>query len=357
MNNSLKPGQAARLFYPDAIRALAMIGIVFLHVSSPIAQDFSGYSRTWWWIANAVYSCVRPSIALFVMISGMLLLAPGKEENIRTFFRKRFMRIGVPFLFWGMVYFCWKTRMQGPEFSLLQAVKDFIQGPVYYHLWFIYTITGIYLATPVFRVYVKNAPRSNLVYLLVLWLTGTSVYPLINHYTGLRIGIPIMVAGGFLGAFILGHFLHTLNMGKRLLLVSWAVLVLCCVFTAVLTFVLSSHTMAYNGLFEDFLSLNVVAMAISVFLIFKSISYDKIQKRLPVLIKAATLVSSASFSVYLMHILVLEVFKSHLPWFSLSAVTIHPLIGIPLTAAATLILCIVLIVPLRKIPYVKYILP
>jgi hypothetical protein len=59
-----------RLKYPDALRALAIIAIVFLHVSSPIAQDFSGYPLGWWWIANIFFSCTRPSIALFVMISG-----------------------------------------------------------------------------------------------------------------------------------------------------------------------------------------------------------------------------------------------------------------------------------------------
>jgi surface polysaccharide O-acyltransferase-like enzyme len=68
--SNYKSMQAPRLFYPDAIRALAIIAIVFLHVSSPIAQDFSGYPLGWWWIANIVYSCTRPAIALFVMISG-----------------------------------------------------------------------------------------------------------------------------------------------------------------------------------------------------------------------------------------------------------------------------------------------
>jgi surface polysaccharide O-acyltransferase-like enzyme len=78
------------VFYTDFIRALAIIAIVFLHVFSPIAQDFSGYPLGWWWIANIVYSCARPAIALFVMISGLLLLSPGKEESISTFFKKRF---------------------------------------------------------------------------------------------------------------------------------------------------------------------------------------------------------------------------------------------------------------------------
>ena len=335
-----------------------MVGIVFLHVSSPIAQDLSGYPLSWWWIANVVYSCTRPAIALFVMISGMLLLSPGKEESIQTFFKKRFVRIVIPFVFWGMVYFFWKTHMQGPEFSLLHAVKDFIQGPVYYHLWFIYTIAGIYLATPVFRVYVKNASRSNQVYLLVLWFIGTSLYPLIKYYTGISVGIPVMVAGGFLGAFLLGNFLRDVSVGKRGVVLLWLTCGACAAFTACITYLLSAqNNRAYNGLFEDFLSPNVVVMAICVFHIFKSTRFDKMQKSVPLIFKTMTAIGSASFSVYLMHILVLEIFKSHLSWFSLSAGTIHPLIGIPLTAFATLTLCVGVVVVLRKIPYLKLVLP
>jgi surface polysaccharide O-acyltransferase-like enzyme len=254
-------------------------------------------------------------------------------------------------------YFFWKTRMQGPEFSFAHAAKDFIQGPVYYHLWFIYTIVGIYLATPIFRVYVKTASRSNQLYLLVLWFIGTSLYPLIKYYTGISIGIPIMVAGGFLGAFLLGNFLRDVSVGKRGVGFLWLVFVACAAFTAFSTFTVSNQTKAYNGLFEDFLSPNVVVMAICVFLVFKSFRFDDIENKIPVFFKTMTFISSASFSVYLMHILVLEIFKSHLPWFSLSASFIHPLIGIPVTAIATMIVCVSVVVIMRKIPYLKFILP
>jgi surface polysaccharide O-acyltransferase-like enzyme len=247
--------------------------------------------------------------------------------------------------------------MNGPDFTVRHALKEFIQGPVYYHLWFIYTIAGIYLATPVFRVYVKIASRSNQLYLLVLWFIGTSLYPLIKYYTGISIGIPVMVAGGFLGAFLLGNFLRDLTVGKRGILLLCLTCFAFAVFTACSTYYLSLHTnRTYIGLFEDFLSPNVVVMAICVFLVFKSMSFDKVMTNAPVFHKTMLAISSASFSIYLMHILVLEIFKSHLPWFSLNACFIHPVIGIPLTAVATLTLCISVIAVLRKIPYFKIIL-
>jgi surface polysaccharide O-acyltransferase-like enzyme len=358
MIKSLESDHTARLFYPDAIRAFSIIAIVFLHVSSPIVQDFSAYSLNWWWIANVVYSSARPSIALFVMISGLLLLSPKKDERIGVFFRKRFFRIVVPFLAWGAVYFFWKTHGLVSFSSLIHLLKEFITGPVYYHLWFIYTITGIYLAVPVFRVYVKHASRSNQAYLLTLWFIGTAIYPLIRHFAGFSIGIPIMVAGGFLGAFLLGYFLRDYQAGKRSALYLVPCMLASLAFTAVSTYYLSLGNGAkYDGTFEDFLSPNVIAAAVCLFLLMRDFSFEGLGKRFPVVYSLITMISSASFSIYLMHILVLEIVKGHLPWFSMDACTFHPIIGIPLTAGVTLALCMIVVIIFRKIPLLRYVLP
>jgi surface polysaccharide O-acyltransferase-like enzyme len=346
-----------RLFYPDAIRAFAITSIVFLHVSSPVAQDFASYRIGWWWIANVVYSFARPSLALFVMISGLLLLSPAKDESLGKFFRKRFIRIVVPFLVWGTVYFFWKTHGFVSVTSLLQLGKEFITGPVYYHFWFIYTIAGIYLAVPVFRVYVKHASRSNQLYLLTLWFIGTALYPLFKHFSGFSIGVPVMVAGGFLGAFLLGNFLRDYKTGKRsaryLLLIALA----CLIFTAGVTYYLSKNHMRYDGTFEEFLSPNVIAAASCLFLLFRDFSFEGLGRKFPVVLKMVSVISSASFSIYLMHILVLEILKSHLPWFPIDACTIHPIIGIPLTAIVTMALCLAVVVIMRKIPVLRYMFP
>jgi surface polysaccharide O-acyltransferase-like enzyme len=358
MTKSLESGNTDRLFFADAIRAVSIIAIVFLHVSSPVVQDFTAYRLSWWWIANVVYSCARPSIALFVMVSGLLLLPPEKEESMIRFFRKRLLRIAVPFLAWGTVYFYWKTHGVISLSSIMELVKEFIIGPVYYHLWFIYTIAGIYLAVPVFRVYVKHASRSNQAYLLILWFTGTALYPLIRHFTGFAIGIPVMVAGGFLGTFLLGNFLRDYPAGKKAAVpLSLAMLALLA-FTAFATYYLSLRNSAqYDGTFEDFLSPNVIAAAVCLFLLMRDISFEGFKKRLPVVYNLITMISSASFSIYLMHILVLEILKGHLPWFSLEACTFHPLIGIPLTAVITLAFCLTVVLLMRKIPLMKYIFP
>jgi peptidoglycan/LPS O-acetylase OafA/YrhL len=89
----------------------------------------------------------------------------------------------------------------------------------------------------------------------------------------------------------------------------------------------------------------------------RHLPYEIFEKKAPVLFKGMMLLSSTSFSVYLIHILVLEIFKNHIPWFSLDCKTIHPLFGIPVTAISVLIVCVGIVVGLRKVPGGKVALP
>ncbi len=265
------------------------------------------------------------------------------------------MRIGVPFLFWGILFYFWKT--QGQHFSIVNLAKEFIAGPVYYHLWFIYTITGIYLVTPIFRIYTKNAPKSNQAYLVILWFVGTAIYPFVTYFTGLSIGIPIMAVGGFLGAFLLGNFVKEITLPQKLDTLLWPVFLLSTSVTAMGIFILSNNNKSYNGVFADFLCPNVICMAICLFFLFKNIDFDALKIKSPLALKTIIAVSSTSFSVYIIHIPLLEIFKSHIPGFHLDATLFHPLLGIPLTTIITLCICIGLTVLLRKIPFMKFVLP
>lgn len=265
------------------------------------------------------------------------------------------MRIGVPFLFWGILFFLWKT--QGHDFSIAKLVKEFIEGPVYYHLWFIYTITGIYLVTPIFRVYTKNASRSNQLYLVVLWFIGTAVYPFVKYFAGISIGIPIIAVGGFLGAFLLGNYVKEITIARKHTVIFWLILLLSTVATATGIYGMSYGKGIYNGVFADFLCPNVIVMAICLFFIFKNMDFETFKAKHSIVFKTIKVISSTSFSVYIIHIPLLEIFKFHIPWFHLDATLFHPMIGIPLTAIITLVICISLTVLLRRIPFFKYILP
>ena len=61
-----------------------------------------------WTTVDFYQSFGRLGVPLFIMLTGALLLSPSKtNEDLGTFFKKRFSRIGLPCLFWGVIYFIW----------------------------------------------------------------------------------------------------------------------------------------------------------------------------------------------------------------------------------------------------------
>ena len=102
MSNSGKSIQ-----YLDTLRALATLGVIIIHISSPLVNMTYGKNMPYWWIGNVVDSAVRFAVPLFLMLSGATML--GKEYKLSDFYKKRFMRVFIPFVFWLLVcvWFLW----------------------------------------------------------------------------------------------------------------------------------------------------------------------------------------------------------------------------------------------------------
>lgn len=146
------------LFF-DAIRACAMICVVLIHVAT---GDFHSarLGSFSWWTADFFDSFARPCVPLFLMASGALLLGErrdGKPESVRDFFKKRVTKVVLPFAFWAAIYMLWRVAFHHEHMSGRFLASQVWSGNVYMHLWFIYTILGLYLVTPILRVLVRHA--------------------------------------------------------------------------------------------------------------------------------------------------------------------------------------------------------
>jgi surface polysaccharide O-acyltransferase-like enzyme len=342
-----------RLFFADAIRAYAIILVVMLHVSGTFVVQFDALDPSAWWIMNAIDSFSRPAVPLFVMISGMFLLDPARQQRIGTFFKKRIGRIALPFFGWAMIYLAWRTIYHAESMTTEEAVREIIQGPVYTHLWFIYMIIGLYLLTPVLRIYVRYSSRSNQMYFLTLWFIFASVLPVIDRYLDLGSGIyrPVFQC---LGYYLLGHMLRDHQLTRQQM--RWALLLVLglTAFTAAGSFVL---TMRNDGIFDGLLygnsSPNVFLMSIAVFLLLKSMDYGTFNEKVPVFSRITGWIASASFTIYLSHPIILELYQGGMLGFRLNAMTIHPLIGLSVTTLATIAVCLLFALAMRPIPVVR----
>lgn len=350
MSSSPSPARETRFVYLDVLRALAILMVVAVHVVSNLMYKYNTLPASWWWIANVVDSLSRACVPLFVMVSGALLLDPSRHESLSEFFSKRLRKVLLPFLAWTVIYVLWRLFYHDEPLGVREILVGFAEGTLYGHLWFVYMLLGLYLAAPLLRALVRGADERTLRYLIGLWFIVVSIVPILNLVLDVTIGLNFVVVTGYTGYFVLGYFLHRFNAVNPTRWFWFAAAALGALVTMFGTYWITLRNGGqYDGMFYDYLSPNVIVMAVFLFALAKRLSAERFgtSKSLPA--RGVAALSATSYSTYLMHVIVLEAFKQN----RLSATSIHPLVGIPLTIGATLVVCVGVTLLMRRIPLLK----
>jgi surface polysaccharide O-acyltransferase-like enzyme len=186
------PQPQNRFYYFDFLRASAIFAVIILHNSADLAGQYG-------------------KAPLFVMLSGALLLKPDRDVTLTELFRKRLPKLLIPLVVWSIIYeafqFC--TDKGYGKFDLLLALKNFYQGPLVFHFWFLYMMVGMYLAYPILNAFIRAASRSVVQYFIVVWFVANGVCAIIGTSTGTNIAVELDFFTGYIGYFILGYYLNT----------------------------------------------------------------------------------------------------------------------------------------------------
>lgn len=346
----------------DLIRAVAVVLVILLHAAIEPNRNLTLMSPEGvqlWWTSNIYNSISRTAVPLFVMLTGALLLQPNKvDEPLRVFFKKRWNRVGIPVLFWGAIFFAWDFTVKGQAITLTYVLQGMLAGP-YVHFWYVYLLVGLYLITPLLRVLVAHADWRIIRYFLALWFVGTGIIPLLTLYVNISpqaiwFRDNVFVLTGIVGYFILGAYVAKLRLRSSIL---YLALLLSSVWTIVGTyFLVGTIGEKFSTFFLDASNFSVIIASVALFLILAAIPNQAIETKLPRGSRALRVISENSLPLYLFHVIILETLQNGYLGFRISLTTINPIIEIPLITAITLLICLAIIVPLKKLPYVKRII-
>ncbi|MBW7919009.1 MAG: acyltransferase family protein [Anaerolineales bacterium] len=278
----------------DFMRFLGAFLVVLAHV------DVWGGGPDW--AQKLYYTLSRNGVPLFFMMSGYLLLS--KEEDTWTFFKKRAAKILVPFLVWSILYDLISTHgFADTGFTLDAVLKMFIRilrGPRAAHLWFFYSLIGLYFFTPILRLFVAKAKESDILYYIALWFLIMPLTFLMEAFTPLKSGFELYYAAGYTGYFLLGLYLGRRQTTPRLLWTAAGLFV----FGYLYTFAVFYFDLPPQGnelALRSYPSLDIVLMAIGAFLLVKAAG-----ERLPSwLARLSSLISPNAFGIYLVHSLLM----------------------------------------------------
>lgn len=137
-------------YYIDYMRIFAMGCVVFMHAASPSLRMYLLSNN--WMALNAVTSLAFCAVPLFFMISGQLMLSSPKTADVGYVLRKRIPKLVIPLVVYSTIASAWLVYLRTEAFSIdewFRIVKGGLTEPVMVHFWFMYTLIGMYLISPV----------------------------------------------------------------------------------------------------------------------------------------------------------------------------------------------------------------
>ena len=168
-----------REIWIDWLRIIACFGVMLTHSVEPFYLGGEGSliltkaDAFWVGFLNVL---PRACVALFVVASSYLQFP--LHYSAGEFFKRRAVRILIPFAVWSVVYaLVWGEPIQNFKDLLLNF--NYAAG----HLWFVYMLIGLYLLMPLLSPWAEKVGKRELQVYLGIWLF-TTVIPLIRQLVG-----------------------------------------------------------------------------------------------------------------------------------------------------------------------------
>ena len=355
-----------RIEYLDWLRVIACLMVMLVHACEYYycSHDHFIVSETNRWLVSFIDSFCRISVPLFFLISGYLLTPMAEDADYKSFIWKRFKRVMIPY-FVFVVILCTLPLAWGgthPKMAVRGLTHIFLNFPMQWgHMWFPYVLFGLYLFLPVISAWPRTASKKAEEWFLFAWFIA-SCMPYISHYLGSLWGDcgwnrfnMLYCFNGYLGYFVLGHYLKThFNWCRKARL--WgglAFYIAGSIFTALTFFQQVTVGEPLPRSIEigwDFVCPNILGATFGFFIFIEALFMkrpeDAAPKKVDILVGD---ISKRSYGMYLMHMLYLNMF------FNVFNPVMPTALAIPVIAVCAFICSYITSKAISLIPGGKYI--
>ena len=187
MNNTVA-NAGKREIWIDWMRVAACFMVILVHSTEPFYLGGDGslilnQADAFW--SSFFDSFVRACVPLFVVASSYLQFP--LHYSAGEFFRRRTVRVLIPFVVWLLVY---AVVWGEPASNLKSLLLNFNYSAG--HLWFVYMLIGVYLIMPLLSPWAEKVGKKELQVYLGIWVFTTFI-PLIRDWVS---SDPLAVAYG-----------------------------------------------------------------------------------------------------------------------------------------------------------------
>ncbi len=349
IKNRNEGAASERFVHLDLLRILACFSVVMLHSSAQFWYELP-VEEADWLVANSYNAVSRFGVPIFVMLSGALFLSPQKETNLKKLYLHNILRLVVLYIVWCALYglFDCCFSFSWSQLSPRDVLREIFAGR--YHLWYLPMLVGIYMLLPVLRSWISHARKENLQYFLLLFLLfqiGKETCLALRQSDGISflwsMAKPDMVCG-YLGYFVLGYYLVSYDIGKKLRNWIYAGGLFGLPANVVLGNLLALKKGIPVGAIYDSFGIFTFLTTVSLFLFFtRRVSRIHFSPGAAAVIRE---ISLATLGVYLMHVGLMEFLKP----MGIHSMMFTSAVCIPVFALFCFVVCSAIAAVLRRIP-------
>lgn len=358
------PNRSNRIVWVDVLRFIAIFMVICIHCSDPFNVSPEARLNPEFNFWGSIYgSFLRPCVPLFVMITGLLLLPVNMP--IGSFYKKRLLRIAVPFLVWSVLYnlFPWVTGVLGLPPTIISdvfayaspdasqsfgdALKNIALIPFQFNtytvpMWYLYMLIGLYLYMPFFSAWVEKATLSQKKIFLGIWAVTLFLPYAYTFFSDQLFGLSawntfgtFYYFAGFNGYLLLGYYL-----AKDVKEWSWSKALTISIPLFIIGYIatfIGFKAMTANPdcteqemeLFFLYCSPNVVLMTIAVFLIVRQVKFTS-----PRWVTLFSNITKCGLGIYLVHYFIVG-----LGYWIAEVLSVPISLKIPVTAIIVFAIC------------------
>jgi surface polysaccharide O-acyltransferase-like enzyme len=310
-----------RNYYIDCLRAAATYAVILWHCLSPVYSQFGPPEE--WIPASILYSFpIRWSVAMFVMISGGLLL--DRVEPLSVFYKKRFVRICIPLLTWTLLYalarlyyfrvYSYDGSPQPPllKYIFLDQYRSLLFNGLSYHLYFVSIILGLYLIAPFLARMMKGLSEKELG---LLTLISVSCYSIKFFFPTVLI-VDHFEIGSYLVYFITGYYLYKYPPVKKLRWIIYSVGIMATFLMTWLNYITEYVRKGHQDNYYRTDGFFVFAVAIAMFVLFQQLFKER-GPRKNVFHRLVDFISTTGYGIFISHPLLISfIIYGHFAFFT-----------------------------------------
>lgn len=342
-----------RIIYFDVLNIIAIFAVIALHCNAIVHGNPSNRA----WNTSLIVECLFYfAVPIFIMLSGATLMKYREKYDTKTFFKKRFLKVCIPFVIWAIIMFIWKEYILKMNIvkggGILEYFNIFFGNKEESTYYFMFSILGIYLTMPLLSLLAKKENTKSLWFIVLLYFIFNGFVPNILKLFGINYNMDFTVQlGGYTIFILLGYLLSIEDISKKQRIIIYIGAIIGILYRFITTFILSKEAGSVVKTTWGYTSWHSILLASAVFLFVKNLNLESKLENNSKIAKMLTQIASCSFGVYLIHQIIMYYEKtifninaSSWEWRTIGIIT-------------TYIISLLVVFLIKRIPGLKKIVP